>query len=50
MTQGLPDETLEDVVEWVSQWAKTLCFGAELPLPVPLQCDAVPVSGVFHRV
>jgi hypothetical protein len=29
------------LVHWVRQWAQTLPFSAELPLPMPLQFDEV---------
>lgn len=31
----------EEIVTFVRQWAQTLSYGAEMPLPMPLQTDAV---------
>eukprot|EP00240_Pyramimonas_obovata_P004953 CAMPEP_0118921818 /NCGR_PEP_ID=MMETSP1169-20130426/977_1 /TAXON_ID=36882 /ORGANISM="Pyramimonas obovata, Strain CCMP722" /LENGTH=413 /DNA_ID=CAMNT_0006862609 /DNA_START=77 /DNA_END=1318 /DNA_ORIENTATION=+ len=34
-------EDFEEAVTFIRQWAQTLAFGAQVPLPMPLQCDNI---------
>jgi len=39
---SIASQDMEEAVTYVRQWAHTLAYGAEVPLPMPLQCDNVP--------
>ena len=39
-------QSRESLGEWLQQWASTLAFGSELPLPEPLQVDVLPGGAV----
>ena len=39
-------DRVESLAAWLQQWAQTLAFGSELPLPMPIQVDTLPSGAV----
>jgi hypothetical protein len=38
---NLAGQDFEEAVTFIRQWAQTLAYVGEIPLPMPLQCDSV---------